>query len=151
MATRQFSLQPALSYKERLEDVCQMALAEIEASYAREHSIFDLLSELERKGYRELEHQHRLGELDVAMISACFGDLQELQKKIERQLVILNDLAEKAERKREELIEISKEKKALERLKEKHERKVAQAMMRAENKFMDDIATSQFHRRQMGK
>lgn len=146
MITREFNLQPALSYKERLEEICQMALAEIEATFTREYQVLELLYELEKAGYQELEQQHCLGQLDVGTIGAYFGDLHSLQGRIERQLAVLKDLAEKSKQKREELIEIAKEKKALEKLKEKHQKKVVQAMVRAENKLMDDIAISQFLR-----
>ncbi len=149
MGTREFNLQPALSYKERLEDICQMALAEIEAAYAREYQVLEMLRELEKLGYQELERQHVMGKLDMGAINVHFGDLQALQRRIHQQMVVLDDLGQKAESKREELIEISKERKALEKLKEKHQKKVAQATVRAENKFMEDIATAQFLRRRL--
>ena len=147
MLTREFNLQPALSHKQRLEEICQMELAEIEQSYARERRVLELLGELEQLGYEELELQHRLGKLDVAAIGLSFGDVQALQRKLEQQMLVLKDLDEKVQRKREELVEISKAKKALEKLKEKHDIELTQAETRTENKVMDEIATAQFHRR----
>lgn len=147
MVTREFSLQPVLTYKERLEDLCQMALAEIEAAVAREHRALELLFEMQRLGYQELEGHHRSGQMDIGAISVSFGDLQALENQIERQLATLTHLTSKAQQKRAELLEISKEKKALEKLKEKHTRHIAKAMAREENKAIDEIATSQFHRR----
>lgn len=83
----------------------------------------------------------------MAAIGAFFSELQSLQKKTERQLLVLQELAGKVRQKRDELIEVSKEKKVLEKLKEKHETKVAHELKKAEGKIMEDIATSQFHRR----
>ena len=151
MLTHEFNLQPALSHKQRLEEISQMELAELEQSYARERRALELLCELERLGYEEINQQHGSGNLNVAAIGLSFSDLQALQKRLEQQMFVLQDLANKIEHKREELIEISKERKALEKLKEKHARKVAQAMIRAENKIMDEIATSQFYRRRLSE
>ncbi|MCL5264140.1 MAG: flagellar export protein FliJ [Chloroflexi bacterium] len=151
MLTREFNLQPALSHKQRLEEICQMELAEIEQSYARERRALQLLDELERLGYEELDQQHGSEKLNIAAIGVSFGDLQMLQKRLEQQLLVLQDLADRIQRKRQELIEISKAKKALEKLKEKHETRIAHAAMKAENKIMDEIATSQFYRRRLAE
>lgn len=124
-----------------------MELAEMEMAYAREHRRLGELVGMERRGYSELRREHAREKLDLGVINACFADLQAIQEKIERQAQVLQDLAERARRKRDELIEIAKEKKALEKLKEKHERELAEALARAENKVLQDIATSQFHRR----
>jgi flagellar protein FliJ len=147
MVTREFSLQPALDHKERQEEICQMELAEIEMNRSRERRILDLLGNLEKVGYRELERQHVIGSLDVCGIGLSFGDLETLQKRIESQLQVLDELSEQARQKRDELIEITKDKKALEKLKEKHEKAIAKAISRAETKVLDDITTAQFHRR----
>lgn len=151
MMTREFALQPALTHKKRLEDVCQMELAELEVAYDEERRVLDLLFQVERSGYQELQTHQKPGELDVGLISICMYDLQTLQRRIEEQLALLEVLSDKAEQKREELIEVSKEKKALEKLKEKHLKDISQAATRAENKIMEDIATSQYHRRKTGQ
>ncbi len=151
MTTLQFTLQPALTHKKRLEEICQMELAEIEVTYEQERRVLDLLAQTERLGYQELQTQQEPGELDIGLINIYMYDLQTLQRRIEEQLALLEIIAENSRLKREELIEVSKDKKALEKLKEKHLKDIAQTMTRAENKVMEDIATSQFHRRKVGQ
>lgn len=146
MQTRKFRLQPVLSHKERLEDICQTELAAIEIAHARERHVLELLNELERRGLEQLDSQHGVGRLDVDSIALYFYNLQTLQDRIEQQQIALERLAEKAEKKRAQLIEISKEKKSLEKLKEVHDKEVARAEAKAENKILEDIATTQFHR-----
>lgn len=147
MQAQEFSLQPALSHKQRLEEVCQMELADLEMAYMREYQTLDLLIDLERRGCEDLHQRHQRGRLDLGLIDVCFYDLQTLQRRIAQQAMVLQELTDKVQRKRDELIEISKDKKALEKLKEKHEKVIAESLAKAENKIMQDIATSQFHRR----
>jgi flagellar export protein FliJ len=149
MQTRAFTLQPALSHKERCEDICQIQLAEIEAVYAREHRVLNLLLSLERLGYDELEKKHLVGKLDVGVIGLCFDDLHHLTRRIEKQRALLSELDDQVQRKREELIEIAKERRALEKLKEKFERERARAVRKAENAAMEEIAVVQSHRRRV--
>lgn len=150
MTTREFTLQPALTHKKRLEEICQMELAEAEIAHEHERRVLNLLSDLERLGYEELARQQSHGQLDITTINIYLYDLQTLQKKIDEQMRILDSLAATVLQKREALIGAAKEKKALEKLKEKHERELAQALGRAENKLLEEIATSQFNRRKIG-
>jgi flagellar FliJ protein len=149
MQENEFSLQPVLSHKERLEDICQMELAEVEGAYFQECRRLELLREIERLEYEELQHQHDRADLDLGTIGVCFNDLNATQRRIELQLLLLQDLAEKVQRKRAQLIEISKDKKALEKLKEEHRKRIARAINRAEIKIADDIVTSQSYRLRM--
>lgn len=150
MLTREFTLQPALSYKTRLEEMRQMELAEIEIAFQQECHVLEALSQIEQAGYRELEQQHLTGQLNMDAIALYLFDLQTLQRRIEQQLTLLEDLSRRIGEKRGELIEASKEKKALEKLKGKYQKEIAQARAMTENKTMEDMATSQFHRRKMG-
>ncbi len=150
MTTRGFTLQPALTHKKRLEEICQMELAEAEIAYGHERRVLSLLGDLERMGYEELERQQGQGQLDITTINIYLYDLQTLQKKIDEQTRILDSLAATVRQKREALVGAAKEKKAMEKLKEKHERELTQALGRTENKLLDEIATSQFNRRKIG-
>jgi flagellar export protein FliJ len=129
-----------------LEEICQIELAELEMGYRREQNTLHLLLDVEERGLVDLARQHGEERLNLGIIGACFHDLQSLQRRIDGQIVTLQNMAESIRRKRDELIEVSKEKKALEKLKEKHEREIADSLNRAENRVMQDIATSQFHR-----
>ncbi len=151
MANGRWTLQPALSHKQRLEDICQMELAKVEVAHARERRMLEQLMAVECQAYEALRRQHMLTELDLGMIDRSFAELRALQRRIEWQLVVLQDLAETVRQRREELLEVTKEKKALEKLKEKHERELAHAMALAEEKAMQDIATTQYHRRKLAE
>lgn len=150
MTTREFTLQPALAHRTRMEEVCQMELAEAEVAYEHECRVLNLLCDLERLGYEELEREQLQGQLDMGTIDIYLRDLQMLQKKIDEQQRTVDAMVSSVEEKRQALIEAAKEKKALEKLKEKHDKEAAQALNRAENKLLEEIATSQFHRRRTG-
>ncbi len=150
MQTAEFNLQPALAFKQRLEDICQMELAEIEVAHARERQFLEMLVEQEIRGCQEIEHRQLSGHLDVASIRLGFGDLQAIEKRIEQQLRVLGELAERRRLKQARLLEIAKERKALEKLKEKHEKRMASAVARSENKIMADIALTQYRRQGVG-
>ncbi len=151
MASNEFSLQPALDYKQRLEEICQMDLAKIETIYRQEDEALRRLADQEEQSYNALSSQHGQASLDLGAITTGFAGLRSLQHRIERQTKVLQELAQEMEKKREELVEISKEKKALEKLKEKHEREVARTIAVAEDKAMQEIATAQFHRRRVSR
>ncbi len=147
---REFTLQPALAHKKKIEEVRQMELAEAELAYEHGRRVLNLLSDLERLGCEELERHQGQGQLDIGSINIYLQELQALQKKIDEQTHLLGSLNATVQQRREILVEATKEKKALEKLREKHDKEVTQALGRAENKLMEEIATSQFHRRKVG-
>lgn len=142
-----FRLEGLLRVRKNQENMVQRAFAEINAQRVAHREMLDRLNDSRRR-QRENLNQRFSDNLDASTLSLYDNyfngariDERSSQKQIE-------EVTEKIETKRQELAETMKKRRTLEFLKEQQllrERKEAQ---KRETAFLDDVASSQWHRRE---
>ncbi|MCS6948885.1 MAG: flagellar export protein FliJ [Armatimonadota bacterium] len=135
----EFSLQQVLEYRQRREEQMLRAFAEAQAQLAHERSVLDrLLTEREACLYRS-QRQNRL---TIEILTVEQNYLSALEERIEVQRERVAQAERTLEERRQALIEAQRERKALERLREKQYEQWRQEMLRAEQKALDELATT---------
>ncbi len=134
----EFSLQKVLDYRQRREEQAIRAFAEAQAQLMHEQAVLHKLL-IEREEC--LRRSHRRQHLAVDLLDVEQTYLSALEERIELQRERVAEAERVVEEKREALIEAQRERKALERLREKHYEQWRQEMLRAEQKVLDDLAT----------
>ncbi|KPK89999.1 MAG: hypothetical protein AMJ94_10445 [Deltaproteobacteria bacterium SM23_61] len=133
-----FPLQPLLNWKRSLEEHSQMKLAEMAARLRAQEE------EIERLTLKRLRYEQKLKEKFQEGIQAKeytlyrqFGEdsRRELFSQEERRRKIIREM----EGERETLVSLTKEKKILEKLKEKQFRKFKYEAEKADQKTVDEI------------
>ena len=133
-----FTLQALLNWKRSLEEYSQLKLAEMAARLKAQEG------EIEKLALKRLGYEQKLGEKAGEGILAGefslyrqFGEesRKELLSRGERKRAILQEM----DREREKLLALTKEKKILERLKEKQFQKFMHEAERAAQKTIDEI------------
>lgn len=140
-----FRLQPALNYREILEDRARQALAEalkaqIEAQEALEG---EKASEAELHEEFALRQKEGIAPDELALYRNYLRRKAEMIEECSKQLQQAGELVEE---RREELCNASKEKKVLEKLKEKKQAEYELELSRQEANLMDEIAVQKFKR-----
>lgn len=143
-----FRFQALLDTKKHFEEKYENELALLMKKQRDEET---RLEEMERRLIRYHEEYVNSLKATIEEIRRYRDYFDKLNNDIERQVEAINNAAEEVEAKREELIEVRKEKLALEKLMEKDYRKYQEDMMMWERKFLDEIGTSGYIRRGGGE
>jgi flagellar protein FliJ len=133
-----FSLQALLNWKRSLEEYSQLKLAEMAARLKAQEEEIEKLT-LKRLGYEQkLKEKAGLGILagEFALYRQ-FGE--ESRKEIFSQEERKRNILQEIDRERGKLLALAKEKKILERLKEKQFQKFRYETDRADQKAIDEI------------
>lgn len=141
----QFKLQPVLNYRQTLEDQAKQDLGRclqkeaelMEAIQVEEQDLGALYRNLERRQQQGISVDELL--LYHHRISSKIEQLAHLADRMDR-------LRDQIVRKRETLADAARDKKLLEKLKEKKNLQFQQELKRRETAVLDEIAV-QFHRR----
>ena len=138
MPRYRFRLQRVLETKEREEERCKLELAIAERRLGREERrLEEHFVEWERSRQEVLRPAARV--LDLAREAGWRSYFEYLAREIRRQREAVKHCARNVTAARTELLEASKEKKALERLKEKGRLAFLREMDRREQKELDEI------------
>ncbi|MGQ9487795.1 MAG: flagellar export protein FliJ [Armatimonadota bacterium] len=133
-----FSLQKVLEYRQRLEEQAIRAFAEAQRHLEREQAV---LAELISLREQCLQRSSRAKRLAVEMLDVEQTYLFALEGRIEAQRQRVAEAEAVLEERRQALIEAQRERKALERLRDKHYEQWRQEVLRAEQQVLDDLAT----------
>lgn len=140
-----FKLDAVLKLRQRIEDELKKQLADLKKELEFEVALLvkyrndKITCQNELKGLRS-------SHLDIKKIIMHENYLEVLNENIEVQVVRVAEAKEAVEVKRLELLEASKDKKAVEKL---HEKKFAEhvaSLQSTEQKFLDEISTMRFTR-----
>jgi len=118
-----------------------LALADVERSEAMLERMIDTLED-------ELDSfagQRGSGTIKVSALAQYASYADGLLKDINRQRQEIEKLADLVEQHRQKLLEITKDKKILERLKEKRYEEYQRKLRQVEQKFMDELSVRSFH------
>ena len=107
-----------LKHREWIEDKAQRELAEIKHSLKEEEKKLASYDQLRKDALRELHLKQSKGTF-ISEVLLYFSFLNQLSMQIRRQKGIIDDIRSKFNKKLEELIEASKRKKIVMKIKEK--------------------------------
>ncbi|MGB6985087.1 MAG: flagellar export protein FliJ [Candidatus Aquilonibacter sp.] len=143
-----FPLQPVLDHRKRIEDEKQLvvaqrkrALDEAEHELARLNEEFRLHAAMLRDNHKKLETRE---------LQCIYAHLQFLDRCIIAQIRIVAERRVALDRARTELLAASKEKKIVEKLKERRRETYVTEAQRVEQKELDDGNARRFGRAQVG-
>jgi flagellar FliJ protein len=143
-----FALQPVLDHRKRIEDQKQLVVA------ARKRALDEAQAELTRLNAEFRTYAQRLrkehGKLETSELQAIYAHLQFVDRCTVEQLKIVAERRVALDRAREELLAASKEKKVVEKLKERRKESFELEEERIEQKELDDGNARRYGRALLG-
>ncbi|HEV7180406.1 MAG TPA: flagellar export protein FliJ [Candidatus Baltobacteraceae bacterium] len=137
MAKRfKFSLEAVLDVRKRLEDEKQQIVARKQRALDLSQNELKSLNDDFRLNSDRLRSEHR--ELDAEGLRLHYGHLQFLDRAITAQIRVVAERRIELERARVELLEASKERKVVEKLKERRREAFVIEELRIEQNELDD-------------
>jgi flagellar protein FliJ len=143
-----FNLQRLLDYRRTVEDALLAELAGIRAEHVRERGRH--LEMIQERDTFSRRIKKSLSDGDPEYIRRAYSYQQELSRQISTQEDRVRRLAEKKDQKTSEVIEASKERKSLDRLREHKEDEHRREAQRLDQEFLDDIGSIKSRRRGCG-
>ncbi|MGA3207189.1 MAG: flagellar export protein FliJ [Syntrophales bacterium] len=139
----QFDLEAVLEYRLRIEEQCQLALAE--AAKRLQHAM-DVLEGLQKEKNDLIRHFAKMQKeaLTSDVIARHFTFIEYLKSKEERQEAIIINMKEEVSSKRQDLLEAAKKRKTMEVLREKKMEAYVSEMAAKDRKELDDFAVIKF-------
>ena len=133
-----FNLQVLLDYRKRVEEGIQIELSDVQRKLEEEKQL--LISYREEKNFYEEELARREErEIDVEEGILYRDYLKGMRAKIKKQEEIVARMRVELDKKREELLALTKNRKILEKVKEKDWEKFARDLARREGMFIDEV------------
>lgn len=138
-----FNLQPLLNHRRYLEEVLQKELAQFRKRLIAEQNKLRHLKEKKREYSQRLQQRQQINGT-VSDLILYLRYLDRLSTELEHQHRQVVAAEKNFKNKRNDLIEIMKKRKVLEKLKENRSKAYQQQMLKNERKFMDEVAAKQF-------
>lgn len=140
-----FSLEPLLEYRKRLYEEAETVLANVKKSLlAAEHELASIENE-EGYQYKRLREK-KSKELNIGDILLHYSYLIHLAKVKDIKKKDILHLKKEVDEKRNILVKLSKDKKIIEKLREKALRAFLKERIKHEQKVLDDSAINKFVR-----
>jgi flagellar protein FliJ len=143
-----FALQPVLDHRKRIEDEKQLVVAQRKRALDEAERELERLNEEFRLHAAMLRDKHK--KLETRELQCIYAHLQFLDRCIVAQIRIVAERRVALDRARAELLEASKEKKVVEKLKERRREAYVLEEQRVEQKELDDGNARRFGRAQVG-
>jgi flagellar export protein FliJ len=140
MGAFKFRLEPVVNLKKRAEDIRKTELAEARMDLGRKETRLVNLFEHREACQAGLTPGLECSSLDVPGKLVYYAYMERLTDEIAEQASVVKDSREDVASKRELLLESSREKKALEKLKERMKQRFTEGAKRAEQACLDDTA-----------
>jgi flagellar protein FliJ len=139
----QFDLEAVLKYRVRIEEQCQLALAE---AGKRLQCAVDVLEGLQKEKNDLIRHLVKMQEGAITSddIQRHFTFIEYLKSKEEKQEAVIITMKEEVSSERRNLLEAAKKRKAMEALREKKMAAYDSEMAAKARKELDDFAVIKF-------
>ena len=144
---RRFRLQPVLNYREDVEEALQLELSVIMAEEQRARERLQALRDDAASAMEGIVGFQSQARADVAIIEQGFVYLDHMARVVAEQDAVVADATARADAKRQELVAAMQARKAMEKLKERHDRAYAAWADRMEQGRIDDMVTVRYNRR----
>lgn len=131
-----FTLQPVLDHRKRIEDQKQQSLATRQQAWEDARRELDRLNDEFRSNSRELRERHNA--FDVEELRLRYAHLQFLDRMIDAQIKVVAERQVALDRARKELIAASKNRKVVDKLKERRKLAYTAEELRFEQIELDD-------------
>lgn len=141
-----FSLESVLNHKAFIEEQLQKELAVFKAILEDEKNHLSKLINTKKRLTAELQEKQKNG-TSVSEIILYIKFIDQLLNDADKQKKNILDAEKRLEKKRDELIEAMKNKKTLEKLKEKKLNEYREDVSNNERDFMNEVAINGFNRR----
>ncbi len=142
----QFKLQALLNHRRYQEEVCQIELAEAQRGLTDAQEKLRRLKKAKRENIQKLQARQKEHH-NISNILIFINYIEQLSRDIEAQMQQVRKASKKVTQKRDNLIEIMKKRKTLEKLKEKEWLEYQQKMLHEERKFNDEVAATRHVRK----
>ena len=146
MKDYRFNLEPVLNHRRLIEETLQKDLAILRISLSDENEKLLTYEESRVKLLEELQQIQKEG-TTTSDILLYLPFIEQVSKDIERQKKRVLELEKQVEQNLKDLLEATKNKKALQKLKEKAFKTYNQKLIKNEQDFLNEVAVSQFNRR----
>ena len=133
-----FNLQVLLDYRKRVEEGIQIELSHVQRKLEEEKQLVTSYRE-EKNFYEEELLRREEREIDVEEGILYRDYLKGMRAKIKKQEEIVTRMRVELDKKREELLAVTKNRKILEKVKEKDWEKFARELARREGMFIDEV------------
>ncbi len=140
-----FKFETVLRVKEKKEEELKRELMRLQALRIEQEQLLEKIDNEKRRAYGE-KAREKQGGIDIMSLVYYEAYLNNLRKKISATEKKIKELEKKADDKRVEVIEASKEKKIFEKLKEKHFSEFKKMVVSNEQKQLDEIAVNKYNR-----
>ena len=141
-----FNLESVLRHRKLVEENLQKELAILRLSLVDEREKLRNFKESRSKFLEELKRKQEEG-TTISDVFLYLPFIEQLSKDIEKQKKNVLELENDVEQKRQDLVEATKKKKTLEKLKDKGLKAYKQEMTKDEQEFMNEVAVNRFNRR----
>jgi len=143
----QFKFETVLKVKENKEQELKKELLKLIAlKTEQEMMLNDINLEKKRISQEKLNNKSEL--LNIQSYIFYENYINSLRRQITSIEKVIKELEKRADDKREEVIEASKEKKIFEKLKERHYENFKKLVIQNEQKVLDEIAIGKFNRKE---
>jgi len=146
MKEYRFNLEPVLNHRRLVEETLQKNLAILKKSLIDENERLITYEESRVQLLEELQQIQKEG-TTTSDILLYLPFIEQVSKDIERQKKRVLELEKQVEQNLKDLLEATKNKKALQKLKEKAFKTYNQKLIKNEQDFLNEVAVSQFNRR----
>ena len=143
-----FRLQNVMDLKEKREDEAKRNYAIILGDFQKEKD--KLGSLVQSLVLFNVEFEDKISK-NPENISCYYQYREKLNEDIHAQRVVLDKTAQKLETAKKELMDVRKERKKIERIKEKDFEKYIETAKKIEQNFIDEIATEKFNEKKRKK
>jgi len=140
-----FKLQVVLDHRKRIENEKKKELGKVNAVLNSEKDKFYAFENVYLATQLELKKKET-GILDIAQMLFYQSYLIQLRQIMQHQKKVINEVLKEVEKKRLELVEVSKKRKVLDKLKEKEYSQYTKEMALVEQKFIDEISINKYLR-----
>lgn len=138
-----FPLAAVLNHRKFLEETFQKELGLLKKTLLDERNIFSDINKAKKEFSRELLQKQEKG-ITISETLLYVRFIEQLSWRLNRQREKVSETEKYVEQKREDLIEAMKNRKTLEKLKEKFRKAYKQKLMRKEQKMMNEMASIRF-------
>jgi flagellar FliJ protein len=142
--TGSFRLQPVLNFKSSKVDVLEMEFSNLKAAHLREVGVLNALQRANQQHVDALCAEQQARDIDCQAIQLRQEYLNVLKDCMLRQSSRVIEAERQVETKREELVNLMKEKKVLEKLQERHLAQVRADQAHREARAVDDLMISRY-------
>ena len=146
MKEYRFNLEPVLNHRRLVEETLQKDLAILKISLIDENERLITYEKSRVQLLEELQQIQKEG-TTTSDILLYLPFIEQVSKDIERQKKRVLELEKQVEQNLKDLLEATKNKKALQKLKEKAFKTYNQKLIKNEQDFLNEVAVSQFNRR----